>query len=182
MIRTPESFVFMFRDPDWFSKVFIGALALVLSFTGIGFLLVCGYMVKTAGGVMHGEPYLPEWKDWRSLLKAGSLVTIAIAAYLLPFVGGIILLNHLMLRIFLATIAALLMPAVIHVHAKTGMLRSCFRLVVFQTASRNLLRSLAASGIIFASAAFGWMSLIIGWPCVVFWSMLASSSLIARMD
>ncbi|HRO25234.1 MAG TPA: DUF4013 domain-containing protein, partial [Promineifilum sp.] len=81
-----KSIRYVFDDPQWISKVVIGALMSVLSFFILPAFILQGYVVKVIRQVMNGDwDGLPEWDDWGNLLRDGFNVFIAELVYTLPF-------------------------------------------------------------------------------------------------
>lgn len=82
-----KSIRYVFDDPQWISKVVIGALLSILGFLIVPALILQGYVVKIIRQVMNGDwDGLPEWDDWGGLLRDGFNVFIAELVYTLPFI------------------------------------------------------------------------------------------------
>lgn len=82
-----KSIRYVFDDPQWISKVVIGALLSILGFLIVPALILQGYVVKIIRQVMNGDwDGLPEWDDWGGLLRDGFNVFIAELVYVLPFI------------------------------------------------------------------------------------------------
>jgi hypothetical protein len=88
------AFKFQFQDPNWVSKMFLGALFELLSILIIGSWIVMGYQVEVIQRVMRKDPTpLPEWDRLsEKLLRGVKLFLISIVYYLplllifIPFV------------------------------------------------------------------------------------------------
>jgi hypothetical protein len=180
-MHAPESFVFMFKDSDWFSKVFLGALVLTLSWTGVGLVLAAGYMVLVIQGIMRGDAILPEWKIWRLALLKGTMLMAASVVVLSPFIAASFLVEKAWMRFACLAAIMILLPFLFRVSAEGKPLRLFFQRGTLLFAARNIHYAVAANAVVLASICLGWISLVIGWPIVVFGSLLTSSSLIARM-
>ena len=181
MMHAPESFVFMFKDADWFSKVFLGAFVLTLSWTGIGLLLAVGYIVLVIQGIMRGESVLPEWKSWRIALRKGTDLVVLSLIVLSPFIAASFLVETAWVRIAAIGAIMILLPFLFRHSAEEKPFRLFFHRGTLLFAARHLRYAVATNAVVLASLCLGWISLVIGWPIIVFWSLLASSSLIARM-
>lgn len=171
----------MFRDTDWFAKVFVGAMTLALAWTGIGGILLCGYLVLTVRGLTEGNEILPEWGTWKPLLREGIVFLSSAAIILSPLIGAAALANHWWVRCTITIVAALLLPSIVLHCARRAPFVSFYSRDVLRLAARNLRPAAAAIGVFAGACSLGWISLVIGWPIVIFWSLLASTSLIARM-
>lgn len=75
---------FITQDEDWIKKILIGAL---LVFTGIGFIVVFGWMVELIGRVQRGDPQpLPDWDDFGGLAVKGLKVLLIRFVWYLPLI------------------------------------------------------------------------------------------------
>jgi hypothetical protein len=180
-MHAPESFVFMFKDSDWFAKVFVGALAITLAWTGIGALLLFGYLIHAIRGQTEGRDVLPEWSDWRRMLRDGTAFLITTLLLLSPFIAGVVLAGSWLVRIIAIVAVALLIPAAALNTARREHFAALFRRSTVILMARNIHRTAAAACVVAASCCLGWLSLVIGWPIVIFWSFLVSTSMIAKM-
>lgn len=81
-----EAFTFLFKDPDWISRLAIAAGLSLFNPLIIPIFLVTGYGCRIMQGVIVGRkpPELPEWKDWGGLLKDGLRVYAVGLVYALP--------------------------------------------------------------------------------------------------
>ena len=184
-----HALTFMFKDDDWFWKVSLGALALLLIGTGVGYILCIGYHVETVRRCRNQEPQLPDWNDLRLLWRAGRVVGCAILLYCAAVLGCLAAVHQA--RAFYAGIAVLavhtcIQPFVVLRYLDRGTMRSCFAIGSFAAAARrNGLRALgmtgAGFGIVGVVVCFGWMALIVGWPFFIFWGMLAAAAFTASL-
>ncbi len=98
MNKIGDAFAFPFRDPEWFSKFFVGALMVLLSMVLIGLFPLMGYFVRVTQRVMRKEPNpLPDWSDFGQLFALGFKFVVLYIIYLLPIFA--ILLVFLFLAI-----------------------------------------------------------------------------------
>ncbi len=184
-----HSLTFMFKDEDWFWKVSVGALALLLIGAGIGYFFVIGYQVETVRRCRNHEPSLPEWNSpgmlWRSGLRVGS----AMLGYCALIAACMTAIHHTgIFNIGIGIVAAhtVVLPFVILRFLQDGSLRSCFD---FQSMGsmigrnrRGAAQAACAGFCIFMTVfCFGWMALIVGWPFFIFWGMLAAAALTASL-
>lgn len=81
------AFKFQFQDPNWVSKMFLGALFELLSILIIGSWLVMGYQVEVIQRVMRKDPtQLPEWDRLSEKLLRGIKLFLVSLVYYLPLV------------------------------------------------------------------------------------------------
>lgn len=78
-----KSFSYMFEDPEWFSKLGIGALVAVVPILNFAWL---GYCVAIVRRVRQGNPRpLPEWNsNFGQYFVDGLILTVANFVYTLP--------------------------------------------------------------------------------------------------
>lgn len=82
-----KAFTFFTEDPDWMSKLAIGALIVLISpfLLGIPFILLVGYQLAQTRLVMQGENNrLPRWDNLGTLFMDGLNVSIALLVYSSP--------------------------------------------------------------------------------------------------
>lgn len=87
-----KSFVFMFQDPNWFRKLAIGTLLILigipLTFVLVGLiplLMVAGYGLNVVRNVLDRREHpMPEWEDWGGFLVRGFKLVAAILIWSLP--------------------------------------------------------------------------------------------------
>jgi hypothetical protein len=77
-----------FKDVNWKNKFLIGSLVVLASFVipFVPFLALYGYMMQIMRRIIieGGEPFLPEWDDWGSLITDGLKLLGAISVFMLP--------------------------------------------------------------------------------------------------
>ena len=187
-MKISQSFSYMFKDPSWFFKVFVGGLFLLLSFVIVGIPFLLGYEVALIRG-KEGELALPHWKELRSIFREGAVVLSSGLIYTS--------LTYLLLTMLFKTasvipqlVAALTgafiwLPLVMIQFASKPTFLSCF---FVSSIFARLYRQPASFGtallvsflVIASTTAFGWMSLIVGWPFVVFWGISVQAHLLGQ--
>ncbi len=80
-----RAFTFMFDDPQWVSKMLIGAVIALLSVLVLPVFILMGYMIAVARNVMQGNERLPDWGDLMRYLTDGFFLWVATMVYTLPF-------------------------------------------------------------------------------------------------
>jgi hypothetical protein len=81
------AFKFQFQDPNWVSKMFLGALFELLSILLIGSWIVMGYQVEVIQRVMRRDPApLPDWDRLSEKLLRGIKLFLISIVYYLPLV------------------------------------------------------------------------------------------------
>ncbi len=79
------AFKFQFQDPNWVSKMFLGALFELLSILIIGSWIVMGYQIEVIQRVMRKDPTpLPEWDRLSEKLLRGIKLFLVSIVYYLP--------------------------------------------------------------------------------------------------
>lgn len=176
-----KSIRYVFDDPQWISKVVIGALLSILGFLILPALILQGYVVKIIRQVMNGDwDGLPEWDDWGGLLRDGFNVFIAELVYTLPFIvlmiigllttggaaglaggedltallatGGTLLFFCLLLLLVVAFL--FLTPAILIQYAIKGDLGSMFRFGEVFAIIRNNMADILVAFLVTLVAAF----------------------------
>jgi len=179
----------MFKDSSWFFKVLTGGICLTLAWTIIGVAAFLGYHVHTVNAILQDEENnLPEWKKLPRLLADGFAFLLLLLSYLIPIALIVRIVFHLSLGwsvLALAVAWFLFLPVASMQYVKTMSLQGCFTLESVLPAFRQSQSAyLAAVGVscltIVLTVAFGWMSLIIGWPLVVFWGTLVQAHITAQ--
>jgi hypothetical protein len=80
-----QSFKFIFEDPKWFIKLFIGGIFTLLSVVLIGIPVIYGYRIELLKRVRRREQYpLPEWKDVVVMFVTGLKYIVTQIIYFLP--------------------------------------------------------------------------------------------------
>jgi hypothetical protein len=85
MMNIGESFKFVFRDPNWFLKLFLGGVFTLLSVVVIGIPVIYGYRIELLKRVQRGDDNpLPEWKDVGVFFITGLKYLVTQIVYFLP--------------------------------------------------------------------------------------------------
>ena len=186
-----RSFSYMFKDSSWFFKVFLGGIFLILSAVVAGLPFILGYEIEHIRGVAEQkEAILPEWKNMRKLFKEGLIVLCVALVYAALLLSLIVAVHGAPAMILmLAALIVLIffwMPLVLIQFTKRSTFFSCFSIMeILKRCSLHpylYVISLAAGFLtIVASFFFGWMSMIVGWPFVVFWGILVQSQILGQL-
>jgi len=186
-----RSFSLMFKDSSWFFKVFIGGIFLIASVMVVGIPFILGYEIEHIRGfVEHQENILPEWKNMRKIFKEGFVVLCATLIYTAILLSLIVAINGMpaVWSILIAIIGIVFfwMPLVLIQFTKRSTFFSCFSIPeIFARCVLHPLLTIAAliTGFltITATILFGWMSIILGWPFVVFWGILVQSFMLGQL-
>ncbi len=184
--RLYPSFVFMFKDDFWFSKVFIGGLVFLLSGIVVGIFLLLGYLAELTNGLLNDNETSPEWRHSDRFIAHGIRLVLAFSAYALPLV----VLNIFYHSAWLITGSIILFlfasPITATQYAFRFSLRDCFdwkaiHHIVFLNPVLFLRNILFSYGTMALSISLGWMILIIGWPFIIFWAMLVQAHMFAAL-
>lgn len=80
-----RAFTYVTEDPEWFKKV--GVAALVMLIPIIGQIVVLGWSIEVTRRVIKGEPdTLPDWSNFSDFLSKGFQAFVISFAYLLPVI------------------------------------------------------------------------------------------------
>lgn len=156
MKRLTDAFSSIFSDQEWFNKVLVGGFFLLLAPLGIGMLMLNGYLEEYLQGVKRGERAMPYWRNSSAILRKGfrrsgfPLLVLATAVT--------VSWNGLLVITLPIGIALLVLFLTINTAILVG------RITVIGTILSVLLMLLAIS--------FGWMWIVVGWPLLVFLTML----------
>jgi hypothetical protein len=190
-MNVTQSFSYMFKDGSWFYKVFIGGLFVALSATTLGIPFLVGYQVKNVRGVIEGEEdILPQWKDIAGMFSDGIAVLCALAIYLAVIVTATFVAGAAFSLTRLGVSTGILiffwMPLIVIQYAKRPTLIACFALVTLTSPAVKRPAAFAATigtsfAVMTAVFALGWMSLIVGWPFVIFWGMTVQSHILGQL-
>lgn len=153
-----KSFSYPFEDPDWVSKLGLGALISMVPVLNFAW---SGYLVDIIRNVMNNDPQpLPTWEDLGKKFNEGIILFAAGVIYALPIlialclplgvsassdlfsgnsnmqdlsqriteVGGILLYCSLCVFLVYGFLLSLVYPAILVLFAREGTFASCFRL------------------------------------------------------
>src|SRR4051812_16841488 len=80
-----RAFKFLFADPQWVSKFFVFAVAVLFSIFLIGLPVVFGYVAELMRNVRRGDEYpLPDWSNFGAKLTDGLKLTVVYFVVYLP--------------------------------------------------------------------------------------------------
>ncbi|NPA31001.1 MAG: DUF4013 domain-containing protein [Chloroflexi bacterium] len=80
-----RSFVYMFEDRDWVSKVLIGVVIALAGILLLPLPILSGYLIAIVRNVMRGDETLPNWNDIVRYWVDGLILWVALLVYTLPF-------------------------------------------------------------------------------------------------
>jgi hypothetical protein len=153
-----KSFSFPFEDPDWLSKLGLGALISMIPILNFAW---SGYLVEIIRNVRNDHPGpLPTWDDLGKKFNKGLILFGAALVYLAPALvalclplgiialsssssgnsnmqdlgqtlteaGGVLFLSLLCIFILYGFLFSILYPAILEMFSREGTFASCFRL------------------------------------------------------
>ncbi len=159
-----RAFSSVFSDDEWFNKVLVGGLYLLLIPFGIGLVMVNGYFAMFAAGRAAGERSMPLWRNFSSLFRAG-----------LP--SGFI---SLIVSYASVISAVILIPSfsLFHVIGLMTLLLSINSVFVVRRIRWSGL--LMSTVMLLLAVSFGWMWIVVGWPLLIFLATLVQISLLTE--
>ncbi|MDD8017874.1 MAG: DUF4013 domain-containing protein [Bacteroidota bacterium] len=190
MKKLSDAFAFIFSDDDWFNKVLVGGLYLLLAPFLFGYIMILGFQVELMKRISNHETGMPMWRNFRSVFNSGTKAGIVSFFYL-----GCIVLFLLVLQIPLLSktsfavllIAHFLWNPLLLVHlSRTESFRSCFNPIAISSpvVSRlpEYISAVIFSTLLISSAAlFGWMWIVVGWTLLIFLAMLVQTHLFTQL-
>lgn len=187
MKNLAEAFVVIFSDDDWFNKVLVGGFYIFFVLSGIGIVMVNGYNVLFMKELLNGNTLLPYWREFLKIFKTGWKVSAALILYygvitVLLFLSGVPVVS-LTIAIVYFILHTTLHPLVLLAYAQLPTFGTCFNPKrIFQPlrkAGKQICITLLLSAVlIFLSITTGWMAIIVGWPLLVFLSLLIQNAAI----
>ncbi|HTX18624.1 MAG TPA: DUF4013 domain-containing protein [Bacteroidota bacterium] len=186
-----RSFSHVFKDSSWFFKVFVGGLFLILSMAGVGIPFVLGYEARHVASISRQQDSaLPEWKRLSGIFREGMTIVAAMLVYLTVIIltaagaaGGH--LDGVTIGVgAMAALAAKPLLIILYVRRKTFI--GCFRLDdVMRSVFHHPALFAVGLGVSFLTVlgtlALGWMSLILGWPFVIFWGIIVNAHIAGQL-
>ena len=187
-----RSFSHMFKDGSWFFKVFLGGLILLLCGLAVGLPLILGYQIRHITAVSrHDDTVLPEWKNLKAIFKDGLVVLAVTIIYLAAGVWLTICLTgtRILWPAFIVTALVMFVwePIVLIQYARRRTFLACFSIREMMTPLARhpitcVIATAVSTAVMLATILFGWMSLILGWPFVVFWGVLVQSHIYGQLS
>ena len=188
MKKIVSAFSFVFADDEWFNKMLIGGIYLLLTPLGIGLVMILGYQGQVADSIRHNKSGLPMWRNSSLIFQNGIrllCVSVVYAAILvgcvslagvellsIPMLGalivGHILINPLIILSFTSNQSLKKSLNPLSLIAEIRHLGTGYIVVVFAT-----------SLLLLASLLFGWMFIVVGWPLVIFLILIVQTSAFA---
>ena len=180
MDNIARAFSFMFEDKNWFGKIFIGGLFVVLSLVIVGIPFLCGYLLELARRSSENkETPLPEWDNLGDKFVHGLVYFIILIIYSLPgwILYTIPCVGHFCLAPLWWAIMLFVIPYITVKYALTGDFNCAFQFQqIFEFIKINftnvfivVLLSIALAVI----STFGLLLLIVGVFFTWFWAKLA---------
>ena len=186
-----RSFSHAFKDSSWFFKVFVGGLFLILSIAAVGIPFVLGYEARHAASVSRQEDaVLPEWKRLSGFFRDGMKILAAMLTYLAVLVGIAVGIAGVRSSVMLVTIIALaaiaMNPLLLILYNRSRTFLGCFRLLtmigpIVRHPAAFILGLTVSFVVGLGALALGWMSLILGWPFVIFWAIVVKAHIAGQL-
>jgi len=84
-VNIGDAFGYVFRSPNWFGKLAIGALCVLFFWLLlIPLFILNGYFVETARGISRGARELPPWTEIGKKLREGFVLFVVLFIWGLP--------------------------------------------------------------------------------------------------
>jgi hypothetical protein len=191
MKKISAAFAFIFSDDDWFNKVLVGGFYLLLSPLLVGLLMIMGFQIEMSRRILKKEHNMPMWRNSAVIFKNGGrllMVSFLYAAVILLILTlfGIHLFSYTALAVL--TICHLLLnPLLIRLYSKSGSLRKCLNPLTVVKQIRHdtagyVFRSTVTAAMMGLAVLFGWMFIVVGWPLLIFLSMVVQTAVFAEAE
>jgi|GEM_PF-3101733 len=183
-----EAVALIFSNDDWFNKVLVGGFYTCCVLLVFPIIMINGFMVEYMRTVIHGSHVLPYWRNATSIIKTGWKVSLALilyyaAATLLLHLAGydVISIQTAILYFILHTT---LHPIVLLAYVKKERFLTCLNILLLLRIVllnwKELLPVLFISAaLLLAAILLGWMWIIVGWPLLVFLTLLIQNTMVA---
>lgn len=184
MKRLSRSFEYIFAEDDWFNSVLIGGVFIVFSPLLAGLIMVTGFQVELTRAIKRGEKTMPLWRNAALLFRSGvgSLsVSLAFAAIIVLMLGVMqVPVFSLTTLLVLGVFHLFLNPLVIKRYAATLSIRKTLNpLALMQGAAAGFLSYMQGvvitSSLVIAAVLFGWMWIVVGWPILIFLTLIVQT-------
>jgi hypothetical protein len=169
-----ESFSHIIEHSEWFNKVLIGGVYVILIPFGIGIIMLNGFLLQTSESILHGEKGLPQWRNFKLLFKTGirsTLGSVLIGIIVYFFSRSLTLIE----TIFLIALGVSLNSLMIVMKSNNK-----FPIHRWEISSQYFFMFLVSYLFVLASICFGWMFIIAGWPLVIFLTILIQVILLTK--
>lgn len=185
-----EAFAYIFSEDEWFNKVLVGGLYLVVYPLIIGAVMVMGFQIELTRRISRGEKGMPKWRNVKNLFSLGlrvfpvSLWYAAIVVLLLFLLG--FPLVSVPSAIMLALFHFLVNPVIIRCFAETNSAVTCMNpLTVLRFIGNHAAEYLRlvtiTTGLILIALCFGWMWIVVGWTLLIFMMLIVQTASFAKL-
>lgn len=189
--RLRAAFTTVFAEEDWFNKVLVGGLYVTLFPAGIGLVMVMGFQVEMTRILRTGSTAYPLWRNVRQLFLTGvqafavSLWYAFLAAALL-FLFGVPLFSWTTIAV-LSALHFLMNPLLVRCFAEHGSVVTCMNpLLLLRFVLRNATNYASSvavtTALILLAVLFGWMWIVVGWPLIIFLTLIVQTALFAPFE
>jgi len=188
MDNIARAFSFMFEDKNWFGKILIGGLFVILSLVIVGIPFLCGYLLEVAKrSYENKEVPLPEWDNLGDKFFHGLVYFIILVIYSLP--GWILYatpcVGHLCLAPLWWAIMLLVIPYITVKYSLTHDFNCVFQFKqIFEFIKLNFTNVFIVALLSIALAVvstFGLLLLVVGVFFAWFWAKLAITYLYGKL-
>jgi hypothetical protein len=156
MKRLSNAFSYVFSDNEWFNKVLVGGLYLLLIPLGIGLIMLNGYLVEFISRNKNGDKGMPFWRNYKIVFGKGlpkswfSLIIIVAVYVFAGFINIEITIPYAILSVtFFLTVNSL-----------------------FITNTFDLFSIFVSCVLLLIALSIGWMWIVVGWPLLIFLAIL----------
>jgi len=178
------AFEHIFSEDDWFNKVLVGGLYLLLAPLLVGMIMIMGFQIELTCKVIRHETGMPLWRNAAMLWKNGLNASIVSLWYAAIVVGMIMMAQ---IPVVSATSAVILViahlclnPVIVNRYAVTRSMIACANpLTIFifikQRPLEYLLTIVTTTTLIGIAVLFGWMWIVVGWPMLIFFTLIVQT-------
>ncbi|MBW7889299.1 MAG: hypothetical protein H3C35_13245 [Bacteroidetes bacterium] len=182
-----DTFKYIFNDNEWFNKILVGGMYIPAAVCGIGIIMINGFIVEFMKGIATPHSKMPYWRNSKHLFQTGWKVSAALFLYYGVAVGTALISGVRFFSVSMGSIFFVLLltlhPLILSVYASHGTFVSCFtfsflRKFVIQHWKRIIPSLLFSALFISVSLLFGWMWIVVGWPLLIFLSLLVQNGML----
>ena len=156
MKRLANAFSYIFSDVEWFNKVLIGGIFLLLIPFGIGIIMLNGFLIDFAAKQKNGEKGMPFWRNYKTIFKNGlKISTLSLILIVLIYC------------FFLFMKVSFTIPIIIVLTAGFLTVNS-----VILIKSLDVSSLVVSFVLIVIAISIGWMWIVVGWPLLIFLAVL----------
>lgn len=189
--RLRTAFSTVFAEEDWFNKVLVGGLYVTLFPAGIGLVMVMGFQGEMTRILRAGSTAYPLWRNVRQLFLTGAQafavsLWYALLSVALMLLLGVPFLSWTTLAMLLA-LHFLMNPLIVRCFADQGSIVTCMNpLLLLRFVLRNPADYPASvvitTALILLAVLFGWMWIVVGWPLIIFLTLIVQTALFAQFE